>query len=102
MMAVIDLFSHVRYYKKHLYYQAEDKLRHKLIKKDNSLKDFLVVNITSDTIMTRDEFLKEIGCETDHYGKFVYDARQIVDSIDYLASQKYKVFKKIKNVKELL
>lgn len=101
-MEVIDLFSHVRYYKKHLYYQAENKLRHKLIKKDNSLKDFLVVNITSNKVMTRDEFLKEIGCETDHYGKFVYDAMQIVNSIDYLASQKYKVFKKIKNVKEIL
>ena len=101
-MAKIDLFCNVKYYKKNLYYQVDDAMRHKLIKKNNELKDCIIVNITADTVMTRDEFLKDIGCETDTCGRFIYDAKVIVDSIEYLASQKYKVFKKIKKVKEIL
>lgn len=101
-MTIIDLFSPVRYYKKNLYYQAENDLRHKLRKKNGNLKNCLIVNITTDTIMTRDEYLESIGCEKDSYGKYLYDANELIDSIDHLASQKYKVFKKIKKVKELL
>lgn len=94
-VAHIDLFRPVYFFAGSLYDKVEDKFKYKLIKNNGELKNFMVVDITHDRILSRDQFLEE-NCEKDDCGAYIYDADTIISSIDYLASARYKVFRKIK------
>ena len=91
----LDLFRPVYFFAGALYDKVEDKLKYKLVKNNGELKNFMVVDITHDRVLTKDQFLEE-NCEKDDCGKYIYDADTIISSIDYLASARYKVFRKIK------
>ena len=91
----LDLFRPVYFFNGSLYDKVEDKLKYKLVKNNGELKNFMVVDITHDRVLTRDQFLEE-NCEKDDWGKYIYDVETIISSIDYLASARYKVFRKIK------
>lgn len=98
----IDLFRPVYFFAGGLYDKVDDKLKYKLIKNNGKLKNFMVVDITHDKILTRDQFLEE-NCDKDPVTEeFIYDANDIISSIDYLSSARYKVFRKIKIGEEIL
>ena len=79
----LDLFRPVYFFNGSLYDKVEDKLKYKLVKNNGELKNFMVVDITHDRVLTRDQFLEE-NCEKDDYGKYIYDAETIISSKDII------------------
>ena len=95
----INQFKSVYFFGGDLYIKIYDDQRHKLLNKNNNLKSFVVVDITSNVIYNIDQFLSLFYTE-EQIKKNDYNAKEIIDMT--LDSLKYKVFKKIKKLKEVI
>jgi thiamine pyrophosphokinase len=87
MKEVTKLMRPVYYYNECLWYQVHSCTKHKLLNKNNELKQFIVIDVTKDVIYTKDEFLEKF------YSNSIINPKQIVNDLDSL---KFKVYKKIK------
>lgn len=90
MKDVQKLMRAVYYFDGKLYYQIQSCYKYKLYKK-TKLKNFIVLDVTKNIIMTKDEFLKEYFKGTDYKPE---------DVINFLDTLRFKVYKKIKSLRK--
>lgn len=89
MCNIQNKLKNVYYYNGYLWTQikSEDKLL--LLNKNGNLKNFIVLDITKNTIFEKDEYVYNFFIKHD----LVKTNKQIIESLDSL---RFKVYKKIK------
>lgn len=91
MKDVQKLMRAVYYFDGKLYYQIQSCYKYKLYKK-NKLRNFIVLDVTKNIIMSKDEFLKEYFINNINY--------KPEDVINFLDTLRFKVYKKIKSLRK--